>query len=435
MSIPPLKPGLSLGFPLSRRRFLSLTSATLGAMALPGRTFASRRATSPSNRITLGFIGVGGHGHGYNLKSFLEQDDAQVVAVCDVFASRTRRARDTVDARYGTKGCREYADFRALLAAPDIDAVVISTPDHWHVPMSMLALAAGKDVMCEKPTLTIAEGRALVERVKERNAVFQVGLEDRSMIKYHMLASWVRNGAIGQLQRIDVGLPPGTVFPLEDAAPVPPDLDYNLWTGPAPFSPYSRHRTDPQQWRNNRDYAGGKFADWGAHLVDTAQVANFAENTSPVEVAGEGDVPPNAMTTMPVNYRVRYRYANGVELNVTSGPTMIRCEGSEGWISNHDWAGRFEASAPSLLRKKYPAEISKLWPLPQSEHRNFLDCIRSRQPTTYTAEAGHRLSTTLHLGNIAIELGRKLRWDPATETFPGDAAANALRSREPRKWD
>lgn len=413
-----------------RRAFLL---RSLGAtLVVSGRTLGLAGATAPSNRITLGFIGVGNHGLGYNLRSFLEESDAQVVAVCDVFADRRKKARETVEQRYAAKGCREYADFRELLGAGDIDAVVISTPDHWHVPIAMLALEAGRDVFCEKPTLTIAEGRALVNQVALKKAVYQVGIEDRSVIQYHMLAGWARNGAIGKLRRILVKLPAGDVFKKEDPVPVPEGLDYNMWTGPAPFSPYTPTRTDPQQWRNIRDYAGGKLADWGAHLIDTAQVANFSEGSGPVEVEGEGEIPKDSMTTMPVNYRLRYRYANGVEMLVESGGVALRLEGTTGWVGNNGWRGRLEASDPSILHVKYPPETSKLWPLPPSEHRNFLDCIKSRKPTTYTAEAGHRLSTVMHVGNIAIELGRKLRWDPGAEAFIDDEAANKLRSRPAR---
>lgn len=416
---------------VTRRAFLQ-KSAAATAMIVASRTLGLGAAPAPSQRITLGFIGTGNHGLGYNLKSFLELDDAQVVAVCDVFADRRQKARETVEKKYEATGCREYADFRELLAAPGIDAVVISTPDHWHTPISMMALAAGKDVMCEKPTLTIAEGRALVDFVKKKKAVFQVGLEDRSVIQYHMLAEWVRNGAIGKLKSIHVKLPAGEAFPREEPAPVPAGLNYDLWTGPAPFSPYTPTRTGAQQWRNIRDYAGGKFADWGAHLLDTAQVANFAEGSGPVEVEGEGEVPKNSMTTMPVTYKVRYKYANGVEMFVESGAVALRFEGTDGWVGNNGWRGRLEASDEKILHTKYAAGQSKLWPRPPGEHRDFLDCVKSRRPTTYTAEAGQRLSTVMHIGNIAIELGRKLRWDPVKESFVNDHMANQLRSRPSR---
>ena len=399
-------------------------------MVLPSRVVG---AAAPSKRVTLGFIGVGSHGHGYNLNNFLQHGDAQAVAVCDVFKSRAAKAKATVDKKYGNRDCRTYQDFRDVLARQDIDAVVISTPDHWHVPISLMALDAGKDVFCEKPTLTIAEGRTLVDTVAKHRAVFQVGLEDRSVIHYHKMSEIVRSGGIGKLHTIRVKLPGGTDFPQEKPVPVPADLDWNMWLGPAPVSPYTPSRTGPQQWRNIRDYAGGKLADWGAHLLDTAQVGNFAEASGPVEVDGEGYVPENSMTTMPIRYNIKYRYANDVVMHVESGSVAIRFEGDAGWVGNVGWRGRLQASSKDILLKKYSPQDSRIWPRPPGEHRNFLDCVKSRQPTTYTAEADQRLSTVMHIGNIAIELGRKLRWDPSTESFVNDNAANALRSRTARE--
>ena len=417
---------------LTRRQTLRLAGAAVAApYFVHSRLFG---AEAPSKAVTLGFIGVGGHGHGYNLKTFLYEDDCRAVAVCDAFGSRMEKAAATIEKKYGAKGVKRYADFRDLLADKTIDAVVISTPDHWHVPMSLLALAAGKDVMCEKPTLTIAQGRTLVNAVAKHNAVFATGLEDRSLIHYHMMAEIVRNGGIGKLHTIRVKLVGGQAFPLEKPAPVPDDLDWNLWTGPAPMSPYSPNRTGKQQWRNIRDYSGGKLADWGAHLLDTAQVGAAAENSGPVEVEGSGKVPANSMSTMPVTYEIVYRYANGVKMHVQSGGVAIRFEGDKGWVGNNGWRGRLEASDEKILRTKYDPATTKIWPRPDGEHRNFLDCIRSRKPATYTAEALQRLSTVMHIANISMWLGRKLKWDPASESFPGDEAANALRARKQRDW-
>lgn len=415
---------------ITRRRMLGglagILSAGVAPLAVPASVFG---ANAPSNRITLGFIGVGGHGGSYNLPSFLVLNDCRAVAVCDVFASRRKAAKEKIDKHYGDHGCREFADFRELLAQPGIDAVCISTHDVWHVPISIRAVEAGKDVMCEKPTLTIAEGRKLVETVNRRKAIFQIGLEDRSVVYYHKMAELARNGALGKLKTIHVKLPAGTAYPEEEPAPVPPDLDWEMWLGPAPFHPYSPNRTGAMQWRQIRDYSGGLLTDWGAHLLDTAQVANSAEGSGPVEVEGQGVVPKDSMATTFVTFKLHYRYANGVDLFVESGGVAIRIEGADGWVGNTGWRAPLEASSKELLRQKFPAETNKIWPLPPSEHRDFLDCVKSRKPTTYTAEAGHRLSTVMHVGNIAMELGRKLKWDPASESFPNDEAANTLRSR------
>ena len=433
MSLPQDRPR-SRKSSLTRREALGCLAGAaavgVGApLVVPARVWG---AEAPSKRITIGCIGVGNEGFGHNTQQFLVEPDAHVLAVCDVKAKHRTRAKDAVDAKYGNQDCREYVDFREVLARKDIDAVMIGTPDHWHVPLSLLALEAGKDVFCEKPTLTIAEGRTLVDAVKRHNAVFQAGIEDRSIIYYHKLAELARNGALGTLKAIHVTLPAGTALPIEQPVPPPADFNWNLWLGPAPFRPYTPTITEPMHWRQIRDFSGGLLTDWGAHLLDTAQVAVSAELSGPVEVEGEGELPQNSMSTTFVKFKVHYRYASGAELLVESGGTSIRIEGTGGWVSSKSWRAPLEASSQDLLRQKFDEKTNQIWPLPPYEHRNFLDCVKSRQPTTYTAEALQRLATVLHIGNIAMTLGRKLKWDPASESFPGDEAANALRSRPSR---
>ena len=418
----------------SRRAFFKSGLAGALAAGVAPQLVSSRLfgANAPSKKVTLGFIGVGTHGFGVNLKSFLQEDDCQVVAVCDVFASRRAKVRAAVDEHYGTKGCTEIADFRALLARPDIDVAVISTPDHWHVPMALMALEAKKMVFCEKPTLTIAEGRELADAVAQRKAMFAVGLEDRAVIYYHKLAEVVRNGGIGQLERIKVGLPIKPVVPKEEPVAVPADLNYEMWLGPAAHRPYTPTLTDAQVWRQIRDFSGGSLTDWGAHLIDTAQVGNFAEASGPVAVTGKGVIPPNVMNTVPHTYALTYTYANGVTLEVTSGETFIRFEGTKGWVGNKGWSGPLAASDMDLFRKTYDPATNKIWPRRPREQRDFLDCLKNGQPPMYTAEALQRLSSVLHIGAIAMELGKPLKWDPKTEAFD-DAAANALRRRARRE--
>lgn len=419
---------------VSRRAFLKSGLGSMLAAGAAPQIVSSRLfgAQAPSKKVTLGFIGVGAHGFGVNLKSFLQEDDCQVLAVCDVFASRRAQARKAVDEHYGATGCREIADFRELIARADLDAVVISTPDHWHVPMALMALAAGKLVFCEKPTLTIAEGRELANAVAQRKAVFATGLEDRAVIQYHKLAEVVRNGGIGKLERIKVGLPVKPVFPIEEPAPVPADLNYELWVGPAPYRPYTPQLTDAQVWRQIRDFSGGSLTDWGAHLIDTAQVGNFAENSGPVAVQGRGVIPPNSINTVPREFEITYTYANGVTLEVTANQPSIRFEGTEGWVGNKGWLGRIEGSDPEIFRRTYDPATNKIWPRRPREQRDFLDSIKNGQPPMYTAEALHRLSTVMHLGAIAMELERPLKWDPVKEAFD-DPQANALRQRTRRE--
>lgn len=405
-----------------------MLAAGVAPLVIPSRLLG---AQSPSKQIRLGFIGVGVHGHGVNLPGFLRQSDCRVVAVCDVFADHRERARARVNEHYGDSDCVALSDYRELLARKDIDAVVISTPDHWHVPMTFLALNAGKMVFCEKPTLTIAEGRELADRIKRSGAVFATGLEDRSLTHYHKMAEAVRNGAIGELRHIRVGLPIKPVFPKEDPAPIPDGLDYDTWLGPAPFRPYSPSLIQAQVWRQIRDFSGGSLTDWGAHLIDTAQVANFAENSGPVDVSGHGEIPEQSINTVPRTYELNYTYANGVTMQVASTEPSIRFEGSEGWVGNTGWRGQLMASDMEIYRRVYQAEKNKIWPRPPSEHRNFLDAIQTGQAPTYSAEGLHRLSTVLHMGAIAMELKRPLKWDTQAESFD-DPDANALRSRPSR---
>jgi predicted dehydrogenase len=413
----------------SRRAFLQSGLAGILASGIAPRLSG---AGAPSKTITLGCIGVGKHGLGVNLNSFLQEADCRIVAVCDVFKSRALKAQAVTNKHYGSKDCTIIADFRELLARADIDAVVISTPDHWHVPMSLMALAAGKHVFCEKPTLTIAEGRQLADAVAKGSLVFGTGLEDRSLIRYHKLAETVRNGGIGRLQRIVVGLPIKPVFPKEEPAPVPEDLNYELWLGPAPFRPYSPSLTDDQVWRQIRDFSGGSLTDWGAHLMDTAQVGNFAENSGPVAVTGKGIIPPDSINTVPREYQLTYTYENGVTMDVKADAPSIRFEGTGGWVAVKGWDGPLSASDMNLFRQTYDPNANKMWPLPPREHRNFLDVIRGAAKPNYDAEALHRLSTAMHIGAIAMELERPLRWDPKAEAFD-DAHANGLRSRVSRE--
>ena len=410
--------------PPSRRNFLK--SSTL-AFPYVGLGLIGTRA-APTAAIQLGFIGVGNHGHQYNLKSFLQQDDCRAVAVCDVFKSRCASAKQTIDAKYGTQDCNIYHDFRELLASDEIDAVVISTPDHWHVPLSMFALDAGKDVFCEKPTLTIAEGRKLVEKVAEKGAIFQTGLEDRSVSQYYKLAEAVRNGAIGDLKTIHCGLPyKARTFPVESGVPVPDDLNYKMWLGPAPEAPYSPWRVHKDCWRQIRDYSGGTLTDWGAHIMDTAQVANFAEKSGPIAVEGSGSIPKNCLNSIENQFDLTYTYKNGVKMHVKAEGVYLRFEGTEGWVGNKGWRGGLEAHDRMVFRNQY--EDSKIWKQPPGEHRDFLDSVHSREQPAYTAEDLQRLSTAMHIGNIALQLGRPLKWNPDSEAFVDDAEADKLRSR------
>jgi predicted dehydrogenase len=409
-----------------------LATAGLAPAIVPASVFGSGDRASPSNRITIASIGIGGEGT-RNLMAFLGQPDAQVVAVCDVDRAHLEAAQKRVGERYGNKDCAVYRDFREILARRDIDAVCISTPDHWHVPISVMAIWAGKDVICEKPTLTIAEGRLLADTVRNYAKVFQTSTEDRSLAVYHRMAELVRNGRIGKLKRIRVTLPTGPGTPGDPTPqPVPPGFDYDLWLGPAPWAPYCPARIH-WNFRWISDYSGGMLTDWGAHLIDTAQWANDTEHTGPIEVEGTGKRYFGGLYDTYYEYHLKYKYANGVEMLVDNGNVALKFEGTDGWVGNDGWVGPLAASSKEIMTSQIgPAEV-RLETCFAGEHRNFLDCVKSRKDPYFPAEIGHRCSSVMHVGNIAMWLGRKLRWDPAREIFPQDETANRYLSRAMRE--
>lgn len=413
--------------PISRRCFVAVGAATLAApQIVPATVFG---ATAPSNKITVGCIGTGSHGVDRNLKMYLQQHDARVLAVCDVDAGRMRQAKRLVDEHYGNEDCTMSRDFREILARDDLDAVMISTPDHWHTLLSVLAVRAGKDVQCEKPTLTIDEGKILVREVRKHGRVFQTSTEDRSLPMYHRLAELVRNGRIGRLQRIEVILPrqpqnPGDPTP----QPVPPDLDYEMWLGPAPEAPYTKDRVH-FNFRWIWDYSGGIICDWGTHLFDTAQWVNDTELSGPVEIEGTGTFWDNGLYDTVKDYDVTFRYANGVVMTCNPGNPGIRCIGTDGWVGSSGWRGPLEASSQAILDSTIGENETHFYTNPAGEHRDFLDCVKSRKDPYFPVDIGHRVSTVCHLANIAIKLGRKINWDPVAEQFRDDPQATAMLQR------
>ena len=406
-----------------------ITSTALGGGGRP----------AASERISLGFIGVGSHGTKTNLKNFLGNSDAQVVAVCDVDSRYLDRAERIVNKHYskdrveGTyKGCATTKDFREIIAREDIDAVVISTPDHWHAPMSVMTARAGKDVFCEKPTLTVREGRVVSDTINRYNRIYQTASENRSVHVYHRMCELVRNGRIGKLHTIRVQLPGGPSRPGDPTPmPVPQELDYDMWLGPAPWAPYTKDRLH-YDWRWILDYSGGQLTDWGAHLVNIAQWGNDTDLTCPVDVEGRGVFGNEGLYDTATKYHIEYKYANGVRLIVTSGTPGVRFEGTEGWIGNSGWTAPLQAHPESVLDSTIGPDETHLYTCPAGEQRNFLDCVKSRKPCYYPAEVGHRTFTITHIGNISMILGRKLRWDPDAEEFVNDEQANRMLSRSMR---
>jgi predicted dehydrogenase len=415
---------------VSRRQFVRAGAAAVAVpYFLPARLPG---ANAPSDRITIGFIGVGDHGRSWNLKYYLDLPESQVLVVCDVDSERMQKAKEMVDEKYGNKDCAITKDFREVIARKDIDAVMISTPDHWHTLMSVMALRAGKDVQCEKPTLTIDEGKILIETVRKHGRVFQTSTEDRSVPVYHRMAELVRNGRIGKLQRIEVILPiqptrPGDPTP----QPVPPGLDYEMWLGPAPYAPYTKDRVH-FNFRWIWDYSGGIICDWGAHLFDTAQWANDTERSGPVEIEGTGTHWEGGLYNTVKDYDVTYRYANGVIMTCKPGNPSIKFIGTDGWVGNRGWRGPLEASSPEILSSVIGPNELRLYTNPRGEHHDFLLCVKSCKDPYFPVDIGHRVSTICHLANISIRLGRKLKWDPEGQCFVNDAEADAMRSRKMR---
>ena len=419
---------------MNRRNFLISALASSSPFYISKNEIYGKNA--PSNKITIGMIGTGNHGIHRNLNMFLRQKDAQIVAVCDVFKSRMLKAQSMVNNHYKSKGCSIHSDFREILDRDDIDAVMISTPDHWHSLMSAMAIRRGKDVICEKPTLTVAEGRYISDLVKKTGKVFQTSTEDRSLFIYHRLAEAVRNGRIGKLEKIKVTLPAGQRFPNENPTPAPDDLDYNMWLGPAPFAPYTKSRTKQQHWRHVWDYSGGKFSDWGMHQLDTAQWANDTERTGPVRVHGKGTVNEGSMFNTFIDYEINYTYSNGVKLNVKSGGTSIHFFGSEGWCGSKSWDSGLEASNKNIVKDPIPKNGTHLFTCREGEHRNFLDCVKSRNEPYFPAEIGHRCATLCHLGNISMRLDQGLDWNPGSEKITNNKNATSMLTKEMRRpWD
>jgi len=426
---------------ITRRNFIK---GTLAAAALPAvvpcSVFGAEQKVPPSERIALGFVGLGIHGVGMNLKSFLQEQDAQVVAMCDVDAKHLQNAMKVAREHYARRKedfqCFTTGDWREVVARTDVDAVVVSTPDHWHVLISVAAIEAGKDVICEKPlSLTVREGRVLSDAVRRHRRIFQTATENRSKGNFLRVCELVRNGRIGELHTIHTKLPRGPEargsVKAWEPEPVPQHLDYDMWLGQAPEAPYTPARCH-NSFRWNLDYSGGKLTDWGAHINDLAQWGNDTEYTGPVSVEGRGDFPHDGLFNTATDWELHYKYANGVDLICMSGGTSIRFEGTDGWVSVPAWNRAVEASSPKILNSVIGPEELHLRTCKQREQRDFLNCVKSRQETYAPAEVGHRTITISHIGNIAMLLGRKLKWNPEKERFVGDEQANSMLSRAMR---
>jgi predicted dehydrogenase len=425
---------------LSRRKFVAASAATVVAPSLglvrTARARTPRLRPAPGDRITMALVGCGGMG-GANLNAFLRQPDAQVVAVCDPDKSRREQRKTQIERHYaeqtrdGTfRGCEAYNDFREVMARDDVDAVIQATPDHWHALVVVAAARAGKDCYGEKPlSLTIRQGRVMSDAVRDYGRVYQTGSQQRSGDRFRFACELVRNGRIGRVHRAICGLPSGSTTGNHPPAPVPPGFDYDLWLGPAPRVPYCERRTH-WDFRWILDYSGGQVTDWGAHHIDIAHWGLDLQETGPTHVEGRGDFPRDGLWDAATAYRFVARYRTGVEIVVTNDfENGVRWEGEHGWVFVN--RGRIDAEPKSLLQERIGDDEIML-PRSPGHHRNFLDCVRSRQEPIAPIEHAHRTITVAHLGNIAMQLGRAVRWDPDAERMVGDATAQRMTDRAMR---
>ena len=428
----------------TRRSFLK--NATLGFAGMIGFPNIAPSCVfggvAPSNRITLGLIGTGNI-NTHHRKVFLAEKDACILAVCDPVKDRREAFKDHINQAYGTNICTDYRDFRDLLAREDIDAVCIGTPDHWHAVQAVAAMQTGKDVYVEKPlTLTVAEGRRIIEVAHAYGRVLQTGLQRRSGGSYRRACELVLNGRIGRLTHVEVGIiginkgvQAGRNFPI---TPVPEGFDYDLWLGPAPFAPFCPQRVargnDVCYWYYISDYTTGFISGNGVHFVDIAQWG-IGDEVKPVEVrTTSAEIPGDGLVDDAIAWQSEVVYENGVKMSYSSEgnphPDGIRFIGTEGWI-HITGGGTLSAHPAEVLKSVIGPNDIHVYASP-GHHRNFLDCIKTRRPTAATAEVGHHATTTCNLVEMSARLGRKLRWDSTTERFTNNERADRLLSRAMR---
>lgn len=412
----------------SRRRFLAAAAAA--PLILPGRILGACGATPPNSKVRLACIGVGGQGTG-NLGAFLNDERVQVVAVCDVDTNHRARAAAMVK----LKEADAMKDWREVIARKDVDAVMIATPDHWHAVIATAAAAAGKDLYSEKPLAgSVGEGRAVCEAVKKHARVLQCGTWRRSGMKTRLACEWVRNGYIGEVKEILVGVPgkfmiSGGYTGMEPKEPVPAHLDWEMWQGPAPAASYTAARCH-FNFRWVDAYSPGYITDWGAHFLDVAQWGAGRDDTGPTEIsATEVRRRDKGCYDAPEEFRIEYHFAKGPRVVMFSSTDEkqwgVKFTGSAGWVFTEN--ERLE-SEPNLRTVQFKESDERLF-LSNNHYRNFIDAVISRGRTAAPADVAQRAATMCHLGAISAKLGRAVKFDPAAENCGGDEEANALLSR------
>jgi predicted dehydrogenase len=422
---------------VSRRQFLATTAAVIAAPTIiPASALGQGSRPAPSERITMGIVGWGMMGPG-NTDGFMKQSDCQVVAACDLDKRYLDKAVGAVNKFYGNQDCKAYHDFREMMARDDIDAIMLAVPDHWHALTSIEAAKNKKDIYGEKPLArTVAEQQAIVKAVQKHDRIWQTGSWQRSRDTFHKAAEIVRNGLIGKVTRVEVGLPGGHADFKKTVSTPPPELDYDLWLGPAEKVPYIEARVH-MNWRWHYNTGGGQLLDWMGHHGDIAHWGLDFDNTGPMEVEGQGEFPPkDAIWNTATKYYVTLKYPKDVTMIVAGGHSDIKMGtkwiGTDGWV----WVDRggFDASNPEWkTMKQLPDDLRKVKLTESRDHyRNFLDSVKSRKPAITPVETAHRSLVPGHLGLISMMVGRKIKWDAKKERIVGDEEASKLLTREYR---
>lgn len=431
----------------SRREFVKRSvTAIAGTLIIPeiipSSAFARGRTVAPSDRLVMGAIGTGSQGTS-NMRDFLSlKGSVQFVALCDVDSKNLARAKGMVDTANGNNDCRTYSDFREFLDKEKLDGVSIALPDHWHGIIYTEAVKKKLHVYGEKPICrTIQDGQTIVKAVKENNIIWQTGSWQRSQSNFRKGAELVRNGRIGKIKYIEVGLPDGGrgigTPPVMD---VPPELDWEMWLGPAPKVPY--RGVSHWDWRWILDYSGGQLTDWAGHHIDIANWGADLEHTGPVEITGTGVYPPEGIYNVPVEYDIMCKYANGIEMRVANASRQTHGMGAV-WYGENGWihvdrggqTGRIAASDPSILEEVIGDNETHLY-VSENHWQNFVDSVRSGKPAIAPIEVAYRAISVALLGEISMTTGQTIHWDPEKEVIIENPMASRMLSRPYRKpWE